>query len=56
MDKTHKLDDVIEFGEFIGMTIKEAADRLPKALFKMQNGTEFKLDSEALTYVEEQMR
>lgn len=55
MSDKHTLDDTIRFGEFMGMTIKEAADINPRLLFRMQNGTGFNLDEEALTYVKEQL-
>jgi len=56
MEKEYELDDVIHFGDFTGMTVREAADKRPRYLFKMQNGTVFNLSKEALTYVEEKMR
>lgn len=56
MENEYGLDDVIRFGDFTGMTVKEAADKRPKYLFKMQNGTVFNLTAEALAYVESKMR
>ncbi len=56
MEKIYDLDDIIQFGDFMGKTVREAADKRPKYLFKMQNGTVFNLSQEALAYVEEKMR
>ena len=55
MSDEYALNDTIRFGEFMGMTVKEAADRNPRLLFRMQNGTEFHLDEEALDYVKSQL-
>jgi len=55
MSDEHTLDDTIRFGEFMGMTVRDAADRNARLLFRMQNGTEFNLDAEAMAYLKEQM-
>lgn len=56
MEKEYSLDEVIKFGEFLGMTVREAVDKNPRLLFRMQNGTKFNLDDEAFEYLEKQMR
>jgi len=56
MDKVYTLDDIIPFGEFTGMSVRQAAELRPKNLFKMQNGTIFNIDKEALAYIESKRR
>ena len=56
MDKTYELDDKIMFGEFMGMTVKQAAEKKPRALLKEQNGTMFNLSDEAITYLKNRLQ
>ena len=54
--KKHGLDDVMQFGEFLGLTVRQALERNPRLLFRMQNGTGFDLDDEALDLLKKELR
>ncbi len=53
--ETLTLEDTFTFGKFFGMGIKEAIDRHPRQMLKMNNLGHFALNIEALTYLKDSL-